>query len=189
MNATQAQRAIATRRRSRWTLRAAPLVVMVLATGILAGCGSSGSSSVAAQGGSSSKQHDSAQLVRYAQCMRAHGVTNFPDPTSSGALTLTKSTVESPQFHSASQACRSLAPAGSQNGSGSPQMQAQALRFAQCMRAHGVTNFPDPSTSGPDGPIGFGLSQSVHDSPAMSSAVHACRSLFAGGAHSAGYGS
>jgi hypothetical protein len=122
--------------------------------------------------------------------MRAHGVTSFPDPTSDGSLTVSKATTESPQFQSASQACRSLAPAGSQSGGTvSPQLQAQALRFARCMRMHGVSNFPDPSASGPGGPVGFAISQSVHDSPALRSAVQACRSLFGGGARIGGYGS
>ena len=187
MNTIQAKDAIATRGRLRWTWRA--LAAAVVAIGLLAGCGSGSSGGTAQNGSASPKQQDSAQLVRYAQCMRAHGVTNFPDPTSTGALTLDKTTIDSPQFRSASQACRSLAPAGSQNGSVSPQVQAQALRFARCMRSHGVSSFPDPSTSGPGGPVGFAISHSVHDSPALGSAVHACRSLFAGGARIGGYGS
>jgi len=189
MNTIQAKQAIATRRRLRWTWRAGPLAAAVVAIGLLAGCGGGSSGGTAQNGSASPKQQDSAQLVRYAQCMRAHGVTNFPDPTSTGALTLDKTTIDSPQFRSASQACRSLAPAGSQNGSVSPQVQAQALRFARCMRSHGVSSFPDPSTSGPGGPVGFAISHSVHDSPALGSAVHACRSLFAGGARIGGYGS
>jgi hypothetical protein len=189
MNTIWAKQAIATRRRVRWTRRAGPLAAAVVAIGLLAGCGGGSSGATAQNGSASSKQQDSAQIVRYAQCMRAHGVTNFPDPTSRGALTLDKTTIESPQYRSASQACRSLAPAGSQNGPVNPQVQAQALRFAGCMRSHGVTDFPDPSTSGSGGPVGFAISQSVHDSPALRSAVHACRSLFGGGARIGGYGS
>jgi hypothetical protein len=189
MNTIQAKQAIVTRRRLRWTRRARPLAAAVAAIGMLAGCGGGSSGGTAQSASASSKQQDSAQLVRYAQCMREHGVTNFPDPTSTGALTLGKTTIDSPQYQTASQACRSLAPAGSQNGSVSLQAQAQALRFARCMRSHGVTDFPDPSTSGSGGPVGFAISQSVHDSPALRSAVHACRSLFAGGARIGGYGS
>jgi hypothetical protein len=190
MNTAQAKQAIATRSRLRWIRRAGPLAAVVVAIGLLAGCGRGSSSSGAAQGGSSSsKQNDVNQLVRYAQCMRTHGVTRFPDPAGNGALTLDKTTIDSPQFRSASQACRSLAPAGSQNGTVSPHVQAQALRFAGCMRSHGVSTFPDPSTSGPGGPVGFAISQSVHDSPALRSAVQACRSLFGGGARIGGYGS
>lgn len=189
MNTTQAKEPGATSGKWRWTRRGGPLAAAIVAIGLLAGCG--GSSGVSTQNGSaSSKQQDSAQVVRYAQCMRAHGVTGFPDPTSRGALTLDKTTVESPQYRSASQACRSLAPAGSQNGGTvSPQVQAQALRFARCMRSHGVSNFPDPSTSGPGGPVGLSISRSVHDSPASRSAEQACRSLFGGGARIGGYGS
>jgi hypothetical protein len=192
MYTTQTKEASAATRRVRWTRwarhLAAALAAPVVAVGLLAGCG--GSSGATTQGGSASaKQDTSAQLVRYAECMRGHGVTSFPDPTASGALTLDKSTIESPQYQTASHACRSLAPAGSQGGSVDPQVQAQALRFARCMRSHGVSNFPDPTSSGPGGPVGFAISQSVHDSPALRAAVQACRSLFGGGARIGGYGS
>jgi len=189
MNTAKTKQATPTRRRLRWTRRAGPLAAALLAITVLAGCGGGSSGGTAQNGSVSSKQPDAAQLVRYSQCMRTHGVTNFPDPTSSGGLTLDKSTIESPQYQTASQACRSLAPAGSQNATVSLHEQAQALRFARCMRAHRVSNFPDPSTSGSGGPVGFAISQSVHDSPALRSAVHACRSLFAGGARIGGYGS
>jgi len=189
MNTAKTKQATPTRRRLRWTRRAGPLAAALLAITVLAGCGGGSSGGAAQDASVSSKQQGAAQLVRYSQCMRAHGVTNFPDPTSSGGLTLDKSTIESPQYQTASQACRSLAPAGSQNATVSLHEQAQALRFARCMRAHRVSNFPDPSTSGSGGPVGFAISQSVHDSPALRSAVHACRSLFAGGARIGGYGS
>jgi hypothetical protein len=189
MNTIQAREASAARGRLRWTRWLRPLAAAVVAIGLLAGCGGGSSGGSAQNGSASSKQQDAAQVVRYAQCMRAHGVKSFPDPTANGALTLDKTTVESPQYRSASQACRSLAPAGSQNGTVSPEAQARALRFARCMRSHGVSNFPDPSTSGPGGPVGFAISQSVHDSPALRSATQACRSLFGGGARIGGYGS
>jgi len=50
----------------------------------------------------------------YADCIRAHGVTNFPDPVD-GHITLTPASgidPSSPTFQAASQACASLAPSG-----------------------------------------------------------------------------
>ena len=179
MDTTQAKEASAATARLRWTRRAGPLAAALLAIGLLAGCGGSSSVGTAQNGSASSKQKDVSQVVRYSQCMRAHGVTNFPDPTSGGALTLDKSTIESPQYQTASQACRSLAPAGSQSGASiSPQAQAQALSFAHCMRSHGVPDFPDPSPTG--GVVGFAVSHATRTSPAYSRAGQACRSKIPG---------
>jgi hypothetical protein len=47
----------------------------------------------------------------------------------------------------AARACASLNPGGSQAGTAeSNSVIQQDLKLAQCMRAHGVPNFPDPQT-------------------------------------------
>ena len=46
-----------------------------------------------------------AQMVRWAACMRAHGATNVPDPTSQGER-MNPSIGNSPQFKSAGKSCR-----------------------------------------------------------------------------------
>jgi len=48
-----------------------------------------------------------AQMVRWAACMRAHGATNVPDPTSQGER-MNPSIGNSPQFKSAEKSCRHL---------------------------------------------------------------------------------
>jgi hypothetical protein len=107
--------------------------------------------------------------------MRSDGVSRFPDPNGGGIpkeepeqLGVTES-----QFQVAYDACKHLLPNG---GSGPNQTQMelvreQSLRFAQCMRGHGV-NLPDPDSSGriPD-PASAGLDQS---SPQFELANQAC---------------
>jgi hypothetical protein len=85
--------------------------------------------------------------------MRAHGVSSFPDPSTSGGglrIRINAATGQAPAFQSAQKACRHLMPGG---GTASPaasaQAKAQLLQVAKCMRAHGVTGFPDPTTSAP----------------------------------------
>jgi hypothetical protein len=56
-----------------------------------------------------------ARLLKAAQCMRSHGVPNFPDPTESNggqAIGFHVSGIDpnSPQFQAAQKACRSLSP-------------------------------------------------------------------------------
>ncbi len=57
-----------------------------------------------------------AQLLKYANCMRTHGEANFPDPTvRPGQIGFSLKGVDpnSPQFAAAQKACRSLSPGGS----------------------------------------------------------------------------
>lgn len=91
--------------------------------------------------------------LAYARCMRAHGVPDWPDPGSSGIEPASTKQIaaSSPRFPAAQAACVHLLPNGGQ------QTQAQiladqrnAVRFAGCMRSHGVPNWPDP-TIRPDG--------------------------------------
>jgi hypothetical protein len=91
--------------------------------------------------------------------MRANGVTNWPDPNSSGRTqSLNQIDPNSPAFARAYTACRKDAPSGQ---IGPPAPTAAQLRFAigfaQCMRKHGLPQFPDPLTTyGPGLTLGPG---------------------------------
>jgi hypothetical protein len=95
--------------------------------------------------------------ARFAGCMRSHGVPNFPDPTSPQEfkLSLTPSSAgnaQSPAFQSAQTACQHLLTGGGgpprQSAAHSQAQTVAALAFARCLRSHGFTNFPDPTSSG-----------------------------------------
>ena len=89
--------------------------------------------------------------LAFSQCMRAHGVKDFPDPNSSGQIGIEagpKSDLapDNPTFQAAQQTCQSLQPKPS---AADQQTHLQnALKFSQCMRTHGVKDFPDPVQSG-----------------------------------------
>lgn len=95
----------------------------------------------------------SAELgAKFSACMRKHGVTSFPDPDSHGVIQFGSDSgidPRSPTFTSARSACDKLLPNG---GRPTPQQQAQMqqkmLAFSQCMRAHGIHDFPDPTSGG-----------------------------------------
>ncbi len=88
----------------------------------------------------------STQALTYANCVRANGTPNFPDPGSNGALP----NPALPAFQAAKKACAKLQPAGL-HLHGPPAPSATELRaaltFARCMRKHGVSQFPDPLTT------------------------------------------
>jgi hypothetical protein len=90
--------------------------------------------------------------AKFAACMRAHGMSDFPDPNPQGLIQLGSSIdPHSPAFRSALSACRTLLP----SGFGQPptaaqleQVQQELLALSQCMRAHRINDFPDPSGAG-----------------------------------------
>ena len=182
MDQALAARPTAARRR-RVRLRRAGLIITVLAglAVFLAACGggSGGSGSTpSGQGPSSpgSSQTGSSQsgAVAFAQCVRSHGVPDFPDPQN-GHFLISGSDQSNPNFNSAVQACQHLlGPGGASNGGGSNN--SQLLAFAHCMQTHGVPQFPDPTANG-----GIGLPQGVNpNSPQFQKAWHECQSKLPG---------
>ena len=134
------------------------------------------------------------QGLKFAQCMRSHGVPNFPDP-SGGALNLRVQQspngtnvngvqVNGPAFQSAMNACRSYLPNGGHpTAAQAAQAKTKALAMARCMRSHGVPNFPDPTfQNGPGGGIGvrIGGAGINPNSPAFQAAAKDCGSIFGG---------
>ena len=130
------------------------------------------------------------QELVYSQCMRAHGIADFPDPQIQADGSVTRKIEaqqgsdldpSTPRFQIAQKACQSLVPAPQQGQQAEQQAQgqAQALQFAQCMRAHGVPTFPDPDFSHG---ITFADNGSYDpNSPSFQGADQACGSLLSGG--------
>jgi hypothetical protein len=167
------------------------IVALVFATAMcalaLGACGSSGGS----QTGSGAKGN--ADGIRFADCMRAHGVARFPDPGAGAGIEIPIGSginPQSPAFQSAQKACAKLLPGGGPPRSASEGQKLAMVRLARCMRTHGVPTFPDPRTTAPGPGTGFALAfgapgsfiavpQSLLQSPAFNGAAAACN--FPGG--------
>jgi hypothetical protein len=151
---------------------------------------------VAACGGAGSKPKSGAN-TRYgpanspyamSKCMRANGLSNFPDPrqgsggvgfpggvtlASNGELTVDGVSFSGPALKHAEAVCKQFLPGGAGPPPAPSERQRQAaLRVARCMRANGVPNFPDPPS---------GASAQTHhtplpdpSSPAFQNAVKVC---------------
>ena len=134
-----------------------------IASAALAGCGH-GAAATTTSSNSGNKQDT---MLRYSQCMRSHGVSDFPDPqtNSGGGSTLRISggagsdlNPDNPTFQHAQNACKSQLPNGGQmSPQQQQQAQRQALAFSQCMRSHGVTDFPDPQVQSSGGGVAIRL--------------------------------
>jgi len=138
-------------RRTRPSLAAFAMIAL-----LSAGCSTA---PAAAGSGSSGGNTDAAtreQAVKFAACMRANGVKEFPDPDASGTLTIdgiangSQVDTNGAAFTQAIAACKDLQPAGFVGHTRTAQEQENALKFAQCIRDNGVQDFPDPT---PDSPL------------------------------------
>ena len=92
--------------------RYAGALAVVAAVAVLTACGGSPSSSAgSASTGSATYRAD----LAFAQCMRAHGLTNFPNPKPSGAFSFTTRSNAKPDSPAAraNDACQHLLPSGS----------------------------------------------------------------------------
>ena len=136
------------------TRSARPLVALAIVALIGAGCSndSEGKADTAVAGTSTTT---ASKAVRFAECMRDHGVSGFPDPDASGGLTVdaiangSSLDTDGPAWKAAIAACRDLQPAGFTGHRRSARQQQGALAFAQCIRDHGVEDFPDPTGDSP----------------------------------------
>jgi hypothetical protein len=161
----------------RWR-RFGPLVVAPVAVAaLMAGCGGGGSHHAASSASNDTSAPSSARQsgLAFASCMRAHGVANFPG----SAVSVNEGQVQlavpagikgEPQFPSASQACQRDLPGGSLP-SKHVNVQ-QELEYANCMRARGVSDFPDPMPGG-----GFDITFNTN-SPQFEAADNACGAKF-----------
>lgn len=136
------------------TRQLGPLAAIALAL-ICVGCGSdappeTGTASRTGTGGSSANKtltaHDKA--VKFAECMRTRGVPHFPDPDPKGDFNFGVD-VTPEVWLKAIDACKALKPPGALSSKRTPKEQSASLRFAQCVRDHGVKDFPDPVNGEP----------------------------------------
>jgi len=160
-------------------VRFAVIGATTVALGVLAAACSSGSSGSGA-GRPTTLQ---AAALQYAVCMRAQGVPDFPDPNSRAEISLSDQpgsdvNPSSPAFQAAQRSCARVEgqnpkfPTPAQRA----QFAARLLQFARCVRAHGSSNFPDPSSLGPNQGLGFLINGNTLDphSPALQTAIGVC---------------
>ena len=146
------------------TARTVAAIIATAVLALLAAACSGGSPSSTGSGGSPNAGGSTSSLsaVAYSACMRSHGVANFPDPGSGGAIPKGDAQhfeVSTSQLQAAQQACQPLLPAGGSldqqteqcmsTGDCPPALVQQILtaagKFARCMRSHRVPNWPDPT--------------------------------------------
>ncbi len=157
-----------------------------------AGAGGGGGGGVAANAGNGAPgggpqsvmvmSGNGADMLKYAQCMRSHGVVDFPDPSSNGTILVGGTVSQSPQYPAADETCHKLLPNGGvPTAAQQAQGIAQLLKFSVCMRAHGISDYPDPTSNGIRIPIRKGMPSDLDpNNPRLQSAEKACQHLAPG---------
>jgi hypothetical protein len=121
-----------------------------IACGALTACGSG------IGGGTSTTGANHNAGLAFSKCMRAHGLSEFPDPGGSsgsagsgaqvsilGVHVPSTINIHAPAFRSAMKLCIKQATGGQPPRATAAQRRA-ALDFSRCMRRHGVPDYPDP---------------------------------------------
>ena len=128
-----------------------------------------------------------ADRLKRAECMRAHGIPDFPDPNPNGGTLLRGGPGSdldpgNPRFQAAERTCQKLLPHGGKPAPAEQtQANVQALEFSRCMRAHGIADFPDPVQI--NGYPGFTFRPSGDlnaTSPKFQAAQSACQKIMPG---------
>jgi len=126
----------------------------------LVGCSSSSP-------GTPSASVRSQSTLGFSECMRADGVTDFPDPglklsgsfnSLAGIEFPATINPSSPAFQAAQTACAKLLPGGGPGSQQPPAGFIERMReVSVCMRERGVTGFPDPTFTRPSNPAGYSM--------------------------------
>jgi hypothetical protein len=147
----------------------------------IAACGSSSPTASSSSTGSGTNQTSS--TLAFSKCMRANGVPNFPDLSSTGmriegtgqTVSVNGVSINAPAFAAARQTCQKYMPHIQATPAQSAQQRQRGLQFARCMRSHGVPNFPDAKViSSSDGSQQVYLPGVNPQSPAFQAGARAC---------------
>jgi hypothetical protein len=119
--------------------------------------------------------------------MRSKGLPNFPDPqpSSNGKFPSAQDLgVSDSQYQTAENACQQLLPVGANDQFPPAEVQQLLIgmrQFSQCMRSHGVANWPDPSINSSGQPFfnvsGQGITRAQTHSSGLESKMTECQHL------------
>ena len=173
----------------------AAVALLAAACGSPSSAGSPNAAGPASSPSAAGSSATSQSVVAYSQCMRANGVPKYPDPASGGGLPKGNAAafdVSNSTYQAAEHTCQHLLPtSGSfdqlshqciQAGDCPPALVQQMLtadrKFAQCMRSHGVPNWPDPTLDASGAPVfkisAAGITHTQTHSAPMENTIMAC---------------
>lgn len=168
-------------RMTRSVLAALPLLLAVA----LAGCGgdggddevasANGNKTPAANASASSTLSADERNVKYAQCLREHGIdVDDPKPGQPG-VRISFGPGGKGKMEKAQEACRKWNPQANASPGQQQKAQERQQKFAECMRENGVEDFPDPKPGQP-----IKIDKKLAEDPDFESAQKECQDVLAG---------
>jgi hypothetical protein len=164
-----------------------PLAALAVLALIGAGCSNGSAETGNGSSGGNENATNQDGTVKFAECMRDNGVTEFPDPNASGdqefVAGIRRLDPSSAAWKKAIGACKDLQPPGLLGGKATPEEMRERLEFAQCMRDNGVKDFPDPTNDGPlidTRRIPSAAGRGARSIPGFQAAMEKCRDALAG---------
>ncbi|TDC72776.1 hypothetical protein E1193_27025 [Micromonospora sp. KC606] len=157
------------------------MVIPVLTLAVVACGAEKGSDIPTANGGGSgataaaslSAEERQQRALKFVECMREQGI-DMPDPDpETGGVGMEFDDSTEDKMKAASEACRQYMPSEGEARTRSAEDTENLRKFAQCMREHGLDEFPDP---GPDGLSLDGTGLDPKDA-AFKAAEEACKDL------------
>ncbi|MGH3714023.1 MAG: hypothetical protein ACRDT4_11270 [Micromonosporaceae bacterium] len=134
------------------------LVLALMVALSVAGCGyaddgngiATGGGTAKATGPAADRMTDKERAVKFGRCMRENGVPDFPDPDVEGGGVRLRAPegMDKKKVDAAMEKCKQYLPNAGEPPPADPKRRAQMLKYAQCMREHGVPKFPDPDDDG-----------------------------------------
>lgn len=120
----------------------------------LAACGAS-QATTGTSGSTHAATAQTSSAVGFTRCMRAHGVSDYPDPNSSNSgpgtnglpkVNLQALGVSSSRIDVAERACQRMLPNGAQvSRAATRSILGRLVAFGRCMRSQRVSDWPDPT--------------------------------------------
>ena len=133
-----------------------PLAALALSAmvALISACGSNAPAATGSGIGGGSTAANVEKAVKFAECMRDNGVSEFPDPNASGdfAYGIKAGSPLDPgtaAWQQAIGACKDLEPPGFMPKTWTTEEIDARLKFARCIRENGMPDFPDPTDNGP----------------------------------------
>jgi hypothetical protein len=136
---------------------------------------------------STSDEDFQAQAEKFQKCMKDHGVEvhmAVPGDDDGGPVTIQSShgpndpaEPSKEQMDKAMEACRQYAPNGGEPEQLDPETLEQVRKYSQCMRDHGIKDFPDPDSGGRMSVMSTPGSDMDPNNATFKAAEAACRSL------------
>jgi hypothetical protein len=135
-------------------LRPLAALALIAMVALISACGSNAPAATDSGSSGGSTAANVEKAVKFAECMRGNGVSEFPDPNASGdfAYGIKKGSSLDPSTAAWQQAigvCKNLEPPGFMPKTLTTQEIDARLKFAQCIRENGMPDFPDPTGNGP----------------------------------------